>query len=385
MAKTVKNPFNPGTATQPVHVAGRLKERAFIEETLLGVTDLDPDDETQPGPLVPLKIVGPRGVGKTTLLLEAEKQAKSLKIQVLHLVELNSLADHNLVAGLVGEKAHDRLLNKLSRVKGISAGPVGIAWEPEQVGLEQSFRKKMAEQPLLLLLDEVMHYEPKALSGLLRVCQRLISIRQPLAVIMAGTPQTDQMLGQLKASFIERVNKIYINAFDDDETLDALAHPFKLHKAKVAPAALRRMKKLTDNYPFFIQIVGCEVWKAMSATGKREVSLALVKQAEPAIKEKRESFYEEIHAKIISASLLKHAERAMEILGKNQGKVKRVAMISGLAGKKLNVYSPEHVEIFDQLLDRGFIWMRRGWVEAGIPSFFDFCRQTAKAAKQTTF
>ena len=380
MAKAVKNPFNPGTATQPVYVAGRLKERTFIKETLLGVTDLDPDDETQPGPLVPLKIVGPRGVGKTTLLLEAEKQAKSLKIQVLHLVELNSLADHNLVAGLVGEKAHDRLLNKLSRVKGISAGPVGIAWEPEQVGLEQSFLKKMAEQPLLLLLDEVMHYEPKALSGLLRVCQRLISIRQPLAVIMAGTPQTDQMLGQLKASFIERVNKIYINAFDDDETLDALAHPFKLNKAKVAPAALRRMKKLTDNYPFFIQIVGREVWKAMSATGKSEVSLALVKQAEPAIKERRESFYEEIHAKIISASLLKHAERAMEILGKNQGQVKRVTMISGLAGKKKNVFGPEHVEIFNKLMDRGFIWMQRGRVEAGIPSFFDYCQQDAKAA-----
>ena len=383
MAKTIENPFNPGPATVPVYVAGRRRERRLIEQALQRVSGLGSIKKGELRPLAPIKIVGPRGVGKTTLLLEAKKLAKSHKIQVLHLSELNSLADAKLLTGLVGEKAKERLLNKLSRIKGISAGPVGVAWEPEQIGLEDSFRKKMAEQPLLLLLDELMHYESKALSGLLRICQQLIGDREPLAVIMAGTPQTDQLLGQLKASFIERVNDIYINALSNEETLDALTRPFEMNKAKVAPAALRRMVKLTDNYPFFIQIVGLEVWEAMSATSKREVSLALVKQSEPAINRRRKNFYAKVRSKIVSADLLKHAERAMEILAMNKGKVDYVAMLSGLAGKKMSVFGPEHVKIFDQLLDRGFIWIQDDDdVEAGIPSFFDYCQQKAKKVKK---
>ena len=383
MAKTIENPFNPGPGTEPVYVAGRRSELRLIKQALQRVSGAGSVKKGKLRPLAPIKIVGPRGVGKTTLLHEAKRLAQSQNIQVLHLAELCSLTDLDLMAGLVGEKARERLLKKLSLVKGISAGPVGIAWEPEQVGLEQAFRKKMAGQPLLLLLDEVMHYEPQALSGLLKTCQKLIGDRHPLVMILAGTPQTDQLLGQLKASFIERVNDIYINALSNEETLDALTRPFEMNKAEIAPAALRRMVKLTDNYPFFIQIVGLEVWEAMSATSKREVSLALVKQSEPAINRRRKNFYAKVRSKIVSADLLKHAERAMEILAMNKGKVDYVAMLSGLAGKKMSVFGPEHVKIFDQLLDRGFIWIQDDDdVEAGIPSFFDYCQQKAKKVKK---
>ena len=385
MAKIIENPFNPGPATVPVYVAGRRSELRLIEQALQRVSGSGSVKKGELRPLAPIKIVGPRGVGKTTLLYEAMKMAESQKIQVLLLSQLNSLDEPKLLRGLVGEKVHERLLEKLSRIKGASAATVSLTWDSVNIGLEESFRKKMAKRPLLLLLDEVMHYDPQALSELLRACQELIGGRQPLAVILAGTPQTDQLLGQLKASFIERVNDIYINALSNEETLDALTHPFKLHKVKVAPAALRRMTKLTDNYPFFIQIVGLEVWEAMSATDKREVSLALVKQAEPAINKRRKKFYAKVHAKIVSADLIKHARRAMEILAMNKGKVGHEAMLSGLAGKKMGVFGLEHVEIYNQLLDRGFIWMQDDDdVEAGIPSFFDYCEQKAKKSKKAT-
>lgn len=354
----------------------------MIEQALQRISGLESAKKKELRPLAPIKIVGPRGVGKTTLLYEAKRLAQSQKIQVLLLSQLNSLADRRLLTGLVGDEAYARIKDTLSRVKGVSAGPVGITWEPGEVSLEKSFCQKMAKQPLLLLLDEVMQYNPKALGGLLRVCQELIGDRQPLAMLMAGTPQTDQLLEKAEASFIDRTIDMYINDLSDDETLDALAHPFKLHKSKIAPTALRRMAKLTDNYPFFIQIVGSEVWEAMSATGKSEISLALVKQAEPAINTQRQTFYSKIHTKMLSADLLKHAERAMEILAMNKGKVTRVTMISGLAGKKMNVYGPKHVEIFNQLLDQGFIWIRHDRVEAGIPSFFDYCQQDAKIGKR---
>ena len=333
-------------------------------------------------PLVPIKIVGPRGVGKTTLLYEAVRLARSQKIQVMDLAQLNSLIDLELLNGLMGEKAYERLLGKLARRKSMSAGFADIALEPEDVGLEQLFRKKMARRPLLLALDELMHYEPQALSGLLQVCHTLIRDKQPLAVMMAGTPESDQLLDQLPVRFAEDVIDIDINGLSDDETLDALARPFEMLGAKATSAALRRMVELSDHYPYFIQIVGYEVWKAMSATGKREAGLALVKQAEPAINIRRAHLYEKIHAWVINNGLRQHAERAEEILKMNQGKVDYVAMLSGLAGKKMNVFGQEHIEIFNQLLDRGLIWTEGDEVEAGLPSFFDYCHQIVEEAKQ---
>ena len=382
MAKIIENPFNPGPGAEPLYIAGRQRERGLIEEALLRITDLDPSDGIRLGLFFPIKIVGPRGVGKTTLLYEAARLAQSHKIEVLNLAQLDSLADPDLLIGLVGEKAHKRLLDKLAKSRGMSDGPPDIVWELHYLHLEQSFRKKTAGRPLLLLLDELMHYEPKALGGLLRICHTLIRDEQPLAVIMAGTPETDQLLDQLSATYVEDVIDIDINALSDAETLDALARPFEMLGAKATSAALRRMVELSDNYPFFIQIVGSEVWKVMSATSKREASLALVKQAEPVINRKRRNLHGKIQAWIINNGLHKHSERAMEILAMNQGKVKRVTMISGLAGKKKNVFGPEHVEIFNQLLDRGLIWTQGGEVEAGLPSFFDYCQQKAKKSKK---
>ena len=383
--KTRRNPFKPGPATEPAYLAGRRKERELIEETLDEIVELhERKREGLPysGPMAPIKIVGPRGVGKTTLLIEARRMAEEMKIHVLPIAHLQNLAERELLAGLLGDKAYDNLKDKLSQVRGLSAGPVGVTVEPKDIGLAQTFRKKMKKQPLLLLMDETMHYNPQALGEMLKICQTLIGEKQPLAVIMAGTPRLDRFLKQVSATFIKRSDKIYINALSDEETLEALEKPFQLTKVKVGEEALRHMAKLTDNYPYFIQIVGRHVWKAMLASGELKVSLALVRDTESEIQMSRKLFYADMHADMMDDDLVGHASRAMEILRKNQGKVSRAEMISGLGNTAIDKFEKKYVDIFHQLKDYGFIWEQVDWVEAGIPSFFDYCRQKAKGSSK---
>ena len=383
--KSDDNPFNPGPATPPLHVAGRHKERELIDDALARIEILSKTKKQHltPGALAPIKIVGPRGVGKTTLLSEAQKMAEERNIQALSLAQLDSLTDRKLLVGLVGQKAYEKAIAKLSNISGVSAGPIGISFEPTEMNFETSLRKKMSRKPLLLLLDEVMHYERKALGGMLQVCQGLIREYLPLAVILAGTPRLDQILRQVSATFINRSNDIYINEFSHNETKDALATAFRKRKVKVAEEALQRMIELTDHYPFFIQIVGSQIWKAMVEADKREISLELVKSAESEIERLRLAFYDKIHADIMDEELIPHASRTMEILHKNQGKVRREVIVSGLGKNAKGVYKKKYIDIFAKLADHGFIWQKDGWVKAGIPSFFSYCQQRAEEVSRS--
>ena len=241
---------------------------------------------------------------------------------------------------------------------------------------------RLREKPLLLVLDEVMHYDIGLFSSLMHICQQLISYKQPLAVLMAGTPQLEQYLEQAEATFIDRSRVIYINALSDTATREALFKPFELRGAKLTKPALRYLEELTDNYPFFIQIVGEEVWDAMQENGKQEAGLSEARQKERDIKRRREEFYGLIYAKIIGANQVQHARRVMEILKMNGGKALREIVLSGLAGKKMDVYGQEQIDSLNYLLDMGFVWETDEELGPGIPSFFDYCKKQATKLKK---
>ena len=382
------NPFKAGPATLPLHVAGREEELDIINDVLEAITL--PRKEGEPlseSPLAPLRIVGPRGVGKTTLLNMALKQAEQLGVYAVQAVELKSLTSADkFLYDLAGEKKV--MEDLLERVKQLSVGPVSVGLnQPEGRDLffEEALLIRLRKQPVMILLDEAMHYEAEALGSLLRICQKLIAGYQPLALILAGTPQVEQHLERVQASFIERTTNIYINTLSDAATREALAKPFELRGAGLSAPALRQMVKLTDNYPFFIQIVGYEVWKAMRAAGKCEAGLAEVRGVAAKIDKKRNQFYKLIHSRIFSTSLLGHARRLIKVLAKNNGKITRLTALAVLAGKKMEVYGEEHFEILNQLLDRGFIWEGDAGISAGIPSFFDYCRkEEAKSKREKT-
>lgn len=378
------NPFNPGMAAPPLYLAGREEELRIIGNVLKVIAT--PRDEGQPlsVPLkAPIKIVGPRGVGKTTLLVEARERAEQLGICAVHVERLNTkeTAD-KMMSSIVGdEKASKSLLKRINKL-GIGGVSVGLDSLQQERILEEVMLVRLRAQPLLLVLDEVMHYDIGLFSSLMQTCQKLISYKQPLAVIMAGTPQLEQYLEQAEATFIDRSRNIYINALSDTATREALSKPFELLGAKLTKPALQYMKKLTDNYPFFIQIVGEEVWEAMLENGKQEAGLSEARQRVSEIQQRREQFYRTIYSKIIGAKQVPNTRRVMEILKMNGGTALREIVLAGLAGKKLDVYGQEQIDILNYLLDMGFVWEDNGELAPGIPSFFGYCKKRETKKKK---
>ena len=375
------NPFNPGMASSPLYVAGREEELCAIDNVLESIS-LGPKEQRRT--MGPVLIMGPARTGKTTLLLKALERAEQLGFHVAQTAALKPLKrTTKLMRDLMGkEKAMQSLVKRLDKRH---EGWFYASWSQElkrEVVFEEVLLARLRSKPVLLVLDDAMHHDLEALASVLRVFKSLQFLQRPLALIIAGTPGIEHRLEQAVIDFIFRCRILSINTLSTAEARDALAKPFELRGAGLSESALRHMVKLTGKHPFFIQIAGQEVWKAMRAVGKRKASLAEVQAAEKEIDRAITEFYELVYSEIADAELLGHASGLMRVLAKNKGKLPHIAVLSVLAGKKMGEYSQEQVQIMHQLVDRGFICGIGGSMfSSGIPSFFDYCKERGKKRK----
>ena len=236
--------------------------------------------------------------------------------------------------------------------------------------LEALLRKK----PVLLLLDEAVHYDEKLLAMVLQENQQFISKKSPLAMIIAGTPALDRHLGKLDATFINRTKDIYINQLSDEAAREALREPFKKRKVKVDEKALDLMASWTNNYPYFIQTAGSTVWEAMEEAGSSGVDLLLTQEAEPAMQQERDSYYDKVYENIDQAELLDQAAQMVNII-ESADKALVKEQVRQRLGEEANLDDRQAREVFDKLLDLGLIWLLGGKVAPALPSFFSYIKR----------
>ena len=381
------NPFHPGTGSEPEHLAGRESEQDLLREALKAITG---PREWYYGPLrgrapQPLKIVGPRGVGKTALLAWVENEAMPLKADVVSLAFLPGANTKEVIAGF------RRQLATISGWRKIEAQvfkyiQIAMNWHPGQssaMDFGEVLATRLRFRPLVLLLDEVMHHDPKMLSHILQQSQALTKARWPLAIVLAGTPALEAHLDAVDATFMHRAKDIYINRLKPAATRDALSKPFADRGVKVSDEALELMASWTDDYPFFIQTVGSEVWKAKEKVKQTEVDLALVQSVAQIVQDKRNPLYNKIYRIIDNADLLEHAMKAVAAIEAETQSLDprqvRTCMAEGTGLEHKGV-----LEIYNQLLDAGLFWEREdGGVRAAIPSFFTYFKKRYKQGRKS--
>ncbi|MBF2761324.1 MAG: ATP-binding protein, partial [Ectothiorhodospiraceae bacterium AqS1] len=376
-----KCPFTPGAGHIPPKLAGRGGETAMLDRMLsrLAGDRVKGKERLVDRPYDPVKIIGPRGVGKTVLLSWAKEQAEQQGILVVDCTCLQDDANTDPLKRLLTamEKGPSKLV-KLLREFGFTVPVVGGGLKIKidrdtDITYDQIVRKIVQKKPLLFLMDEVHNFDPDPLGRMLKYNQLLLREAYPLGVVMAGTPGLNGNLDKAKAGFIDRCREIYINTLSDEATLEALREPLEHTELKVAPDAIEAMAAYTDNYPYFIQIVGELVWDKAILAGRKNVDTAFISQLDSDARRSRGAIYRKAYDRMKEKGLLSHARRVMQVIERSGGEVAEDVVYDLLDNTK-SLPGDRVKEVYNGLREDGFIWTVDDITRPGIPSFFSYLK-----------
>jgi hypothetical protein len=295
----IKNPFSPGAGSPPPEMAGRnsILEQADV---LLGRVLAKRPEKS-------LLLTGLRGVGKTVLLNEIERRARSTGYRTILIEAHEGKALAVLLAPLLR-----RLLFDLDRIAGagdkvrrglavlksfvgavkISVGEIdiGLDIEPEsgaadsgdlEVDLPSLFMTvaEAAQErgvAIAILIDEIQYFKSMELSALIMAMHKMQQRQLPLVLIGAGLPILPGLAGESK-SYAERLFSFpEIGPLPEPDAIQALQDPVRAAGEEFAPEALTEIFRLTRGYPYFLQEWGYQAWNHASIS---PISLQVVQEA----------------------------------------------------------------------------------------------------------
>ena len=279
----IENPFSPGAGSPPPELVGRapLIRQARI---LLGRVRERRSEKS-------LLLTGLRGVGKTVLLNEIERMARSEGYRTFsfeaqedkplgqliapHLRTL--LFDLDRIAG-VGDRAKRGLRVLRSFVSSIKITvndfSLGLDIEPEQgaadsgdigvdlpnvlVAVGEAAADRQAA--VAIFIDEFQYFDKKELGALIMSMHRIQQLQLPIVLVGAGLPILPRLAGESK-SYAERLFSFpQIGALSETDSAKALQDPAHAAGVEFESAALAEVFRLTKGYPYFVQEWGYQAW-----------------------------------------------------------------------------------------------------------------------------
>ena len=255
VAVASRSPFQPGTGISPPVLAGRENEQATLNALLDGLAN---DELKQSIHL----LQAARGMGKTVLLRDLEKNARS-DVAVIY-APAPKLSSLGRTAQLI-QPSRPWWRRTLSWFNSVSVGGVNLqrpaaALAGEFESLERALSRSR-KRPFLLVVDEAHTLAPKLTHILLNVFQDL-SGRQPGGLLLAGTPALEMFLlsGEVNASFVERAPMIVIGLLSAAQSREALDVP-EWGDWKIDEAVLNEVVTESLGYPYFLQLWGKALWE----------------------------------------------------------------------------------------------------------------------------
>lgn len=392
------NPYTPGQV--PRILAGRTAELGLIRDRLARVEAYG----ELVGPL--LVFHAPRGVGKTSLLREAQREAEEhgfvtvwvacVRRQAL-LPELVERVGRSLeLAEVVTGRAAGGWRAQVQKVS-LQVGPPGV-----KVGAEVS-RPPAAEQPaapvaavedllgtaagkvrrrggsgLAVFVDELHAAMRPDAAVLLNALQNLDGRREdnPLTVIGAGLPSTPEELTKA-ATFGERTSFVGLRLLDDQGAKHAIVEPARLLGVGWDEDAVAAVERGARGYPYFLQLLAHAAWEAARPEKGSMVSPSDVAEGMPAAQEQLRAMY---RARWRAATALEQdfmtamaAEAAPAAEPGEEPVVARSAVAAHMGRTSRAVSMPR-----DRLLDKGIVEPAgHGLLRFTLPGFTQYVRTQA--------
>ncbi|MCL2808352.1 MAG: ATP-binding protein [Coriobacteriia bacterium] len=216
-------------------------------------------------------LIGQRGTGKTTLLLNFEEIAEQADIVCARVAASDEMLDEIIQAiQLNGAKY---VPSSKAKVKGISVGVLGFSFGltfSEEAKTQLGFRMKLSllcdelekhDKGVLILVDEVQT-STAAMRTLATTYQHLVGEGKNISVVMAGLPSSiSTVLNDDILTFLNRANKVFLEPLPYGEISAAYANEFARQGKTVAPEVLKEVAKATRGYPYLFQLVGYYILK----------------------------------------------------------------------------------------------------------------------------
>ena len=291
---TGRSPFQPGQGKLPPHLAGRGSEQVLIK-TFLGILA----EHEAPGS--DMILYGPRGNGKTALLLWARREAEALGIDVLRF----SGATVPSLESLVSQTS--AMPSLLRWLRGFTVPWVGgLQFKADAKRQVRAILARWArKRPTFLAVDEAHRLGTEAGAVLLNAVQDVRGGELPMMLVLAGTPDLPRHLSRIGASFWGSSEQLPLGRLDPASAGEAVRVPSQKHGRSIDDGALAQVVRESQGYPFFLQVWGNLLWQA--ADPQRPVSAADVDRARTAFVAKRALYYADRHRELKDAGLIEVA------------------------------------------------------------------------------
>lgn len=314
MTEPLANPYTPGQV--PRILAGRVTELSRIRDRISRVATFG----ELGGPL--LVFHAPRGLGKTSLLRAAQRQAAEIGFvsawvacsrerpflpELVRVVERSLRRAEVIPAGEDGARWRTRL-EGLSVELGVpgakvradlggttrapAPGPAPIAALEDLLHEAATAVRGRGGAGLLIFLDELHAASADDMATLLNALQNLDGEREdnPLAVVAAGLPATPEALIRA-ATFGERSSFVPLDVLDDTDARSVLTAPADALGVHWSGPALDLVVSEARGHPYVLQLVGSATWDAAGPVAGDTVTLDAVRAGVPAAAEQLGAMY----------------------------------------------------------------------------------------------
>ena len=293
-------PFVPGFGGVPPYLAGRAVEQKAGLDCLHSIRVGNHRGHC-------LVLWGPRGNGKTSLLVWMKSVACELGIQVV-VVDSADIETHEQLAGRIS--GPPKWLDWLGGIPRKS-----FQWKAT---LDETLARRLRKAPLALLIDEAHALDEATGRSILSATQRLGSEGAPLLVALAGTPGLPDHLGAMQKTFWERSEILPLNRLKAEDACDAIRVPFESAGRSVTPEALARVVAESHGYPFFLQLWGKLLWGSGGASTTASVTESDIQRVQAEFKAKQNQFYNLRFRELSRMHLVDEAAAVAEAYGNAQ-------------------------------------------------------------------
>lgn len=385
MTLVLPNPYAPGS--RPAYLAGRIYERDLVDQGLGRIRHLG----RSAGPL--LAFHGPRGLGKTSLLRQAQQDADDAGFLTAWvtgrsdqtMVEaVSSSLSRSVQHRSFGERASG-LLHRLDKVQ-VEFGIPGAAKVTADVSgpgadddsprsgrvlsevLEDGaqFAHHHDHHGLVLFVDEFQEARLNDRKSLLIALQEFDGTPpSPVAIVAAGLPSIHAAVTEA-ATFGERTRFVEVSGLNDVAVAEALQHPAGDLDVRWEPDALLEAIDLAAGYPHKVQLLGQETWNTARPEPGSSIGVGHVRLGADAAKTRMRDLFETRWSRATAEQ-----RRIMAAIAADGGDSATRADIASRLGIESTALSRPR----EELIDRGLVEPHgHGRLRFTIPGFGDFVR-----------